>query len=222
MKKIFAKSISILLILNLFIYKEPFAMSENKNIIIIDLYSFTLSLIDTSTNETIKTYPIAIGKKSTPSPIGTWQIKSKALMDGPFGGYWLGLNAPWDTFGIHGTNNPGSIGSMASNGCIRLFNNDIKDLFNRVDYDTSVIIQGGPNWLFSPYTRNITLNDKGADVYHIERILNSLGYYNGNEDGIYDYDLQLAVEKYKKDHGLKINDVIDKEFLESIGCTRFE
>ena len=143
-------------------------------------------------------------------------------MDGPFGGYWLGLNAPWDTFGIHGTSNPSSIGSMASNGCIRLFNNDIKDLFNRVEYGTSVIIQGGPNWLFSPYNRNILLNDKGADVYHVERILNALGYYEGTEDGIYDYDLQIAVEKYKKDHGLEVNSVIDKKFLESIGCTRFE
>ena len=143
-------------------------------------------------------------------------------MDGPFGGYWLGLNAPWDTFGIHGTSNPGSIGTMASNGCIRLFNNDIKDLFNRVDYNTSVIVKGGPNWQFSPYTRNIKLNDKGGDVYHIQRIMNGLGYFSGIEDGIYGYDLQLAVEKYKKEHNLPVNDIIDKTFLDSIGCTPFE
>ena len=155
MKKLFLKIVILLFIILSFKFNYVSANTEHKNIIIVDLYSFTLYLIDTNTYETIKSYPVAIGKKETPSPIGTWQIISKALMDGPYGGYWLGLNAPWDTFGIHGTSNPSSIGSMASGGCIRLYKHEIKDLFNRVEYNTSVIISGGSNWLFSPYTRNI-------------------------------------------------------------------
>ena len=195
----------------------------NKYIILIDLYARTLTLLDKETEKEVRVYPIAIGKKSTPSPIGTWQIKSKALKKGPFGGYWLGLNAPWDTFGIHGTSNPSSIGSMASNGCIRLYNHNIKELFNLVDYDTSVIIYGGPNWRFSPYERDITPNCKGADVYHVQIILNALGYYSYPADGIYGYPLELAVQNYKSDHNIHpIDSNIDNNFLKSIGCEKFE
>jgi hypothetical protein len=39
---------------------------------------------------------------------------------------------------IHGTNRPESIGKVASYGCIRLFNQDITDLFERVDVGTQV------------------------------------------------------------------------------------
>ena len=68
---------------------------ENKDyIIFIDINELSLSLLDKETKTLVKKYPIAIGKKETPSPIGNWRITSKALKDGPFGGYWLGLNAP--------------------------------------------------------------------------------------------------------------------------------
>ena len=51
-------------------------------------------------------YPVAIGKPSTPSPIGTWTIANKAILDGRqvYGTRWMGLSKP--TYGIHGTNNP--------------------------------------------------------------------------------------------------------------------
>jgi lipoprotein-anchoring transpeptidase ErfK/SrfK len=42
----------------------------------------------------------------------------------------MGLSKPH--YGIHGTNNPASIGTAASNGCVRMFNNDVNDLFNYV------------------------------------------------------------------------------------------
>ena len=224
-KKFITIVLLLLIIFNLPMFSSK-ALAESTNntkyIIMIDLYSFSLSVIDKETKECVKTYPIAIGKKNTPSPIGVWQIKSKALMKGPFGGYWLGLNAPWDTFGIHGTSNPGSIGTMASNGCIRLYNHNIKELFDMIDYDTSVIISGGPNWRFSPYNRVVTPNCKGADVYHVQRILNALGYYDHPADGIYGYSLELAVKKYRADNNLPITSDIDEEIFKSIGCEKFE
>ena len=97
-----------------------------------------------------------------------------------------------------------------------------EDLINLVDYDTIVVISGGPNWLFSPYSRIIFLDDMGTEVYHVERILNALGYYSKEPDGIYDYELYLAVIKYKADNGLSGEDEIDEEFLDSIGCKKFE
>ena len=43
---------------------------------------------------------------------------------------------------IHGTNDPGSIGRAVSSGCIRLFNEDIKNLYERVPTGTRVVIVG--------------------------------------------------------------------------------
>lgn len=42
---------------------------------------------------------------------------------------------------IHGTNNPGTIGSAVSNGCARLTNEHVKDLYDRVPIDTKVVLQ---------------------------------------------------------------------------------
>ncbi len=43
-------------------------------------------------------------------------------------------------YAIHGTNAPDSIGHFVSYGCIRMYNQDIADLFNRVDVGTPVIV----------------------------------------------------------------------------------
>ena len=44
------------------------------------------------------------------------------------------------TYAIHGTNVPGSIGGFVSYGCIRMYNHDIADLFDRVSVGTPVIV----------------------------------------------------------------------------------
>jgi lipoprotein-anchoring transpeptidase ErfK/SrfK len=44
-------------------------------------------------------------------------------------------------YAIHGTNQPGSIGNFVSYGCIRMFNEDIKDLYSRVSVGTRVVVQ---------------------------------------------------------------------------------
>jgi len=64
----------------------------------------------------IKKYRVAVGKPSTPTPKGKFHIINKAINPGgPFGARWLGLNIRG--YGIHGTNNPSSIGKKVSNGC---------------------------------------------------------------------------------------------------------
>lgn len=108
--------------------------------IIVDLDDKILYLY--KNNILIETYPICIGKPSTPSPKGTFKIINKAINPGgPFGIRWLGLNAPFGDYGIHGTNNPSSIGKELSNGCIRLNNKDIFELSNIVPINTDVIIE---------------------------------------------------------------------------------
>lgn len=101
--------------------------------------SRTLSLF--KGDKLMKTYPVAIGKPSTPTPKGTFRIINRAINPGgPFGVRWLGLNAPYGDYGIHGTNNPSSIGKAISNGCIRMYNRDILELSKLVPIGTTVKI----------------------------------------------------------------------------------
>lgn len=85
-------------------------------------------------------FPIAIGKPNTPSPLGTWSIINKKIMDGRqvYGTRWLGLSKP--NYGIHGTNNPSCIGNAVSLGCIRMHNHNIESIFPLVHLGTPVII----------------------------------------------------------------------------------
>jgi len=86
-----------------------------------------------------KSYPVATGKPTTPTPVGTFTIKNKQVNPGgPFGTRWMGLSQPH--YGIHGTNNPPSIGTAASNGCVRMYNKDVEDLFNYVGIGVPVRI----------------------------------------------------------------------------------
>jgi len=43
-------------------------------------------------------------------------------------------------YAIHGTNNPGSIGGFVSHGCIRMYNQDVMDLYERVSFGTKVVV----------------------------------------------------------------------------------
>ncbi len=103
----------------------------------------------------IAEFPITPGSSTLPAPIGTWKILGIATLpwfrhdegvlnsgvrtekfynlpagpNNPVGVLWMGLNKPH--VGVHGTNNPETIGRAASHGCIRTANWDaarIKDL----------------------------------------------------------------------------------------------
>ena len=109
------------------------------NRITVNVNNHTLSLY--INNKLYKTYLVAVGKPSTPTPKGTFKIINKAINPGgPFGVRWLGLNAPNGDYGIHGTNNPSSIGKEVSNGCIRMYNKDVIELSNLVQIGTEVNI----------------------------------------------------------------------------------
>ncbi|MFD1707000.1 L,D-transpeptidase [Siminovitchia sediminis] len=90
-------------------------------------------------NRLIKTYPIATGKMLTPTPTGTYTIVNKQRNPGgPYGAFWMGLSRPH--YGIHGTNNPSSIGKNVSRGCIRMHNRDVLELAGKVPVGTRVVI----------------------------------------------------------------------------------
>jgi len=104
----------------------------------------------------IAAYPVTVGSVRTASPIGEWKVRritkmptfrydKEMLQHGqrsgnfhllppgprnPVGVMWIALNKKG--IGIHGTNDPGSIGHAASHGCIRLANWDVVRLATKI------------------------------------------------------------------------------------------
>lgn len=103
----------------------------------VDLGDRTLTLWQDG--EVVRRYPVGIGRPSHPTPVGHFTIVSKERVRDPVYGYrWLGLSKPG--YGIHGTNAPHLIGRAVSRGCIRMRNEDVAELFDRVPVGTPVHI----------------------------------------------------------------------------------
>ncbi|GLB60399.1 putative L,D-transpeptidase YkuD [Cytobacillus sp. NCCP-133] len=87
-----------------------------------------------------KIYSIAVGQMLTQTPIGDFVIVNREPNPGgPYGVMWLSLSKLG--YGIHGTNNPASIGQSVSKGCIRMYNEDVLELASLVPNGTKVLIQ---------------------------------------------------------------------------------
>ncbi|KAA0548132.1 L,D-transpeptidase family protein [Bacillus sp. BGMRC 2118] len=88
----------------------------------------------------VKIYPVAIGRMLHQTPVGDFVIVNREPNPGgPFGKMWLSLSKIH--YGIHGTNNPSSIGKAVSLGCIRMYNEDVIELSTIVPNGTGVFIR---------------------------------------------------------------------------------
>jgi L,D-transpeptidase ErfK/SrfK len=91
-------------------------------------------------NQLIKEYPIAIGRILHGTPPGNYVIVNRQPNPGgPFGKMWLSISKKH--YGIHGTNNPSSIGKAVSLGCIRMYNSDVIELSSKIPNGTAVTIR---------------------------------------------------------------------------------
>jgi len=127
---------------------EIFAESGPSRRLIVNLAARKIVLMEDG--KIVKMYPVAVGKHSTPSPSGSFHIASRVANpmythDGkvvkpgphnPVGTRWMGLG--FKGYGIHGTNQPESIGHAASHGCIRMRNRDVEELFELVSVGDEV------------------------------------------------------------------------------------
>jgi lipoprotein-anchoring transpeptidase ErfK/SrfK len=112
----------------------------------------------------IAAYPVSVGSAHTTSPIGDWKVRGIAKLPrfrydkemlehgersgnfymlapgprNPVGVMWIALNKKG--IGIHGTNDPGSIGRAVSHGCIRLANWDVVRLATKIKAGDNVSI----------------------------------------------------------------------------------
>ena len=113
----------------------------------------------------VAAYPVTIGSAETKSPVGNWKVRGIAKMptfrydkkmlqkgqrssdfkmlppgpNNPVGVIWIALNKKG--IGLHGTDDPDSIGRVASHGCVRLANWDIVRLAAKVKNGVDVSIQ---------------------------------------------------------------------------------
>ncbi len=118
----------------------------------------------------VSTYPVGVGTKERPSPMGqmrvarktalpTWHVPASIAADhrkkgdilpaevppgpeNPLGEYALYLSK--SGYLIHGTNKPASIGLKATNGCMRLYPENVKLLYNDTPVNTPVVIVNQP------------------------------------------------------------------------------
>jgi len=118
--------------------------------IVVSQQAFTLKLYRGC--RLVRAFPIGLGKDSTPTPVGRFYIVSlmrPTVPDSVYGDWAYGLSAysnvlfDWTgggVIGIHGTNDPSSIGRAVSHGCVRMQNEDIGWLVTRLPLGTPVTI----------------------------------------------------------------------------------
>ncbi len=103
-------------------------------------------------DEIMKTYRVSTGINNS-TPVGKFKIEEKLISplwykvgavvppDSPeyeLGKYWMGISVAG--YGIHGTNDPDSIGKHITKGCIRMLNEDIEELYAIVPSGAAVVI----------------------------------------------------------------------------------
>lgn len=109
---------------------------------------FKLFVMDSG--DVIDTFSVAVGKNrgqkqkagDNRTPEGMFRIiqiqnagywthdfrDGKGVIKGAYGPWFIRLETGWKGIGIHGTHNPASIGTNATEGCVRLINEDLRTL----------------------------------------------------------------------------------------------
>ena len=191
---------------------QPTARPSGQISIVIHTSTRMLEL--NSDGRVYKKYRIAVGKSNTPTPIGEWVVIWKSYRSGDiFGTRFLALDVPWGGYGIHGTNQPWSIGQFASHGCIRMRNKDIEELFEWVPVGTPVRIEGQTLRM----QRTLKYESLGADVVQLQNKLKELGYLEGRADGFFNRDTEQAVKRFQHDRGLKADGIVNTKTLNLLG-----
>lgn len=119
-----------------------------------------MRIFDFTRGEDPEVFAIAIGDPVDPTPVGEFRVGAKRVdpvwrvpvsireerpelppevppgEDNPLGQHWMTLGQT--SYGIHGTNIRWSIGRMATHGCIRLYNDQMSALYDRIEEGTPV------------------------------------------------------------------------------------
>ena len=109
-------------------------------------------------NQLKTSYPIAIGREGWETPTGTYKIIQKIPNptwkhpftgeiippgpQNPLGERWIGFWTDGTNYiGFHGTPNEETVGQAASHGCVRMLNQDVIAMFEKVAIGTTVVVE---------------------------------------------------------------------------------
>lgn len=116
------------------------------------------TLYHLNNKQLIKRYPVATGKDIKYTPEGKFTVVNKVINPywggagiskpikggdprNPLGSRWMGLSIGGGRkYGIHGNSDKSSIGKYISLGCIRMFNDDVEELFDLISVGTPIWI----------------------------------------------------------------------------------
>jgi L,D-transpeptidase ErfK/SrfK len=152
-----------------------------------------------------RVWNVAVGAPANPTPIGRWVLVEKTPdPGGPFGVRWMRINVPWGGYGIHGTDDEESIGKAVSHGCVRMHNREVVGLYNLVPVGTIVNIVG------QVFTGRVLIPGQatGPDVRAVQEILQILGYYQGDADGVYGPATAEAVRRFQANHDITPDGIV--------------
>lgn len=151
----------MLLIATLLAFTAPFAQDPDEVRILVRKSGYVLTVI--KGDSTIRTYRVAVGKNpgnkqrrgDWRTPEGEFMVSQiqrshhwvhdfgdgKGEIPGAYGPWFIRLHTgEWTGIGIHGTHDPSSLGTMVTEGCIRLANEDVEDLRRLTAIGTKVTI----------------------------------------------------------------------------------
>ena len=162
--------------------------------IIINIPSRSLTLF--SDGKAVRMYAVGIGRIDSPTPVGEYQILSKEINptwikpgeevvkiesgpDNPLGYRWMQIEG---NYGIHGTNQPNSIGGYVSSGCIRMVEADVEELYDLVPIGTPVsiiykrlVIEKSPDKVVTFYIYPDEYHSQSLDIQTVNKKLAEFG-----------------------------------------------
>ena len=194
-------------------------------------------------NKLNRIFSVATGKSPSLTPEGSFIIVNKIVNrpyykenipggdpSNPLGDRWLGLNArgTWGTtYAIHGNNNPASIGRYVSLGCIRMYDNEVRWLFDQVKVNTPVIIVTSSNSFdtiaktngqtvtastkgSAPAITNtiLRLGSSGGEVKELQQTLKNLDYDISKVSGTFDEETEKAVKEFQKTNKILVDGIV--------------
>ncbi|TMW69887.1 L,D-transpeptidase family protein [Alteribacter natronophilus] len=234
------------------VWQIPAASASSDQLIIINKKNNQLVFYENS--KLVKTFPVATGRTASLTPEGSFKvvnkIKNRPYYKGnipggdpknPLGKRWIGIDANGtrgDTYAIHGNNNPASIGTYASAGCVRMHNSDVEWLFSKVKISTKVVIVNSSNSFnqiakANGYTvsdgkntavpvsggTTLRLGSKGEAVKDLQRQLEAAGYSTKGIDGSFGPATQAAVRKFQSDKKLKVDGIAGPQTRNALADT---
>jgi len=199
-----------------------------------------------------KQFKVGTGRSSSLTPEGKFKIVNKIVNRpyykghipggdprNPLGNRWMGLNArgTWGTtYGIHGNNNPSSIGGYVSSGCVRMFDNEVEWLFNQVPVNTPVVIttskssfeaiavanglksgKGTPSVPVNTSGEILKRGSRGPAVVTLQKKLTALGFNTKGYDGIFGANTDTAVRNFQRAHHLQADGVVGALTKKALG-----